>query len=49
VLARDPRDVHAPVATYSHQIEAAADGCWLVLSGQIGMRVYGTLPADAIG
>jgi enamine deaminase RidA (YjgF/YER057c/UK114 family) len=31
-----------------HQIEAAVGARWLVLSGQIGRRVDGTLPAGAI-
>ena len=46
--ARNPGDVHAPVAAYSHQIEVAAGARWPVLAGQVGMRADGTLPADAI-
>ncbi|WP_210162667.1 RidA family protein [Pleomorphomonas koreensis] len=49
VQARNPSDVHAPVAADTHQIEVAAGSRWLVPSGQIGMRVDGTQPADAIG
>lgn len=43
---KNPTGVHAPVAAYSHQIEVPADARWLVLSGQIGMRPDGTVPAE---
>jgi 2-iminobutanoate/2-iminopropanoate deaminase len=46
--ARNPQDVHPPVADYVHQIEVGAGGRWLVLSGQIGMRPDGSLPQDPV-
>lgn len=44
---RNPTGAYAPVAAYSHQVEVPADARWLVLSGQIGMRPDGTVPAEA--
>lgn len=46
MIARNPVTVHQPVADYSHQIEVADGGRWLVLSGQVGMEPDGTVPAD---
>ena len=46
---RNPAGVHAPVAAYSHQIEVPAGARWLVLSGQVGVRPDGVLPADPVG
>lgn len=46
---RNPADVHAPVAAYSHQVEVGPGSRWLVLSGQIGMRPDGSVPDDAAG
>ena len=43
-----PRDVHAPLAAYSHQVELPPGQRALVLAGQIGMRPDGTLPDDPI-
>jgi enamine deaminase RidA (YjgF/YER057c/UK114 family) len=45
---RNPPDVHPPVACYSHQVEVSGPARWLVLSGQIGQRVDGTMPDDPI-
>ncbi len=42
---RDPVTVHIPVAGYSHQVDLS-DVRMLMLSGQIGMRLDGTLPSD---
>jgi 2-iminobutanoate/2-iminopropanoate deaminase len=47
-IGRNPQEVHAPVAAYTHQIEAGPGGRWLVLSGQIGMRLDGTVPEPAV-
>lgn len=44
---RNPPDVHAPVGPYSHQIEISGERL-LVISGQVGLRPDGTLPADPI-
>jgi len=46
--ARNPQDVHPPVADYVHQIEVGPGGRWLVLSGQIGIRPDGSLPPDPV-
>ena len=43
--ARNPQDVHLPVANYVHQIEIGPGGRWLVLSGQIEYA-DGSLPPD---
>jgi enamine deaminase RidA (YjgF/YER057c/UK114 family) len=47
-IHRNPATVHQPVAGYSHQIEVGAQARWLVLSGQVGMRVDGKVPEDPI-
>lgn len=44
---RNPRDVHPPVGSYSHQIEISNERM-LVISGQVGMRQDGTIPDDPI-
>jgi 2-iminobutanoate/2-iminopropanoate deaminase len=41
----NPQDRAAPVGTYSHGVVAPATGRWLHISGQIGLRPDGTLPA----
>jgi 2-iminobutanoate/2-iminopropanoate deaminase len=45
---RNPANVHPPVAGYTHQIEVHEPARWLVLSGQIGKREDGTVPADPV-
>ncbi len=45
---RNPAGVHAPVAAYSHQIEVSPGARWLVLSGQIGLRLDGVPPSDPV-
>jgi 2-iminobutanoate/2-iminopropanoate deaminase len=47
-LARDPEDVHPPLAAYVHQIELRGAERLLVLSGQVGVRPDGSLPGDPI-
>ena len=42
---RNPRDVHEPVGSYSHQIEISNERL-LVISGQVGMLQDGTIPED---
>ena len=42
---RNPEDIHAPVGSYSHQIEVSNERM-LVISGQVGMRQDGTVPED---
>jgi 2-iminobutanoate/2-iminopropanoate deaminase len=46
--SRNPTNVHAPIGSYVHQIELRGDERLLVLSGQIGMREDGSLPADPV-
>jgi enamine deaminase RidA (YjgF/YER057c/UK114 family) len=45
---RNPEDIHAPVGSYSHQIEVKGDERLLVISGQVGMRQDGTVPEDSL-
>jgi 2-iminobutanoate/2-iminopropanoate deaminase len=45
---RNPTTVHPPPAAYSHQIEVSGDERLLVLSGQMGMHVDGTVPDDPL-
>ena len=42
----NPPDIHAPVGSYSHQIEITGKERLLVISGQVGMRQDGTIPVD---
>lgn len=46
--ARNPDNVHPPVAAYSHQIEITSPERLLVISGQVGIKADGTLPSDPI-
>jgi len=46
--ARNPDDVHPPMAAYAHQIELSSDERLLVLSGQVGARPDGSLPEDGL-
>jgi len=45
---QNPGTIHGPLVGYTHQIEIIEVKRWLVLSGQIGMLVDGTLPYDPI-
>lgn len=45
---RNPDTVHQPVGGYTHQIEITGSERMLILSGQVGMRVDGTLPDDPL-
>jgi enamine deaminase RidA (YjgF/YER057c/UK114 family) len=46
--ARNPGTVHSPVGRYVHQIEVSGEGRLLFLSGQVGKRLDGTVPADPV-
>ena len=46
--ARDPHDVHPPLAAYTHQIELSGAERLLILSGQVGARLDGSVPSDPI-
>jgi 2-iminobutanoate/2-iminopropanoate deaminase len=43
---RNPKDIHQPLGSYSHQIEISSNEHLLVISGQVGMREDGTIPDD---
>jgi 2-iminobutanoate/2-iminopropanoate deaminase len=45
---RNPNDIHEPLGSYSHQIEVKGNERLLVISGQVGMREDGTVPADPL-
>ncbi|WP_431874348.1 RidA family protein [Micromonospora marina] len=45
---RNPPQIAAPLAAYSHQAEITGPVRWLVLSGQVGMTSAGVLPDDPI-
>lgn len=47
-MSRNPATVHQPVASYVHQIELTGPTRWLVLSGQVGQRLDGTVPEDPV-
>jgi enamine deaminase RidA (YjgF/YER057c/UK114 family) len=47
-IARNPKDIHQPVAPYVHQIEITGPQRWLTLSGQIGMEEDGTIPEEPL-
>jgi 2-iminobutanoate/2-iminopropanoate deaminase len=46
--ARNPETVHTPLGRYVHQIEVTGESRLLFLSGQIGIALDGTVPADPI-
>jgi enamine deaminase RidA (YjgF/YER057c/UK114 family) len=45
---RNPQEIHKPVGTYTHQIEIHGSERLLVISGQVGVRMDGTVPDDPI-
>lgn len=45
--SRNPETVHKPLGRYSHQIEIHHERM-LILSGQVGMRLDGTIPEDPL-
>lgn len=47
-ISRNPDTIHNPVAPYVHQIEVTGPNKWLNLSGQLGMRVDGTVPENPL-
>lgn len=46
--ARNPDDVHPPLAAYTHQIELSGAERLLILSGQVGARPDGSVPSDPL-
>ncbi len=47
-ISRNPETIHNPVAPYVHQIEVTGPNRWLNLSGQLGMRIDGTVPENPL-
>lgn len=45
---KNPGDIHAPVADYTHQVEISGQTRWLVMSGQIGKDENESMPEDPI-
>lgn len=45
---RNPQDIHPPLGVYSHQIEVRGNERLLVISGQVGMRLDGSVPEDPL-
>jgi 2-iminobutanoate/2-iminopropanoate deaminase len=45
---RNPQDIHPPLGSYSHHIEIKGNERLLILSGQVGMRLDGTVPEDPL-
>lgn len=45
---RNPETVFAPLAAYSHQIEVTSPMRLLFMSGQVGQRPDGSIPADPV-
>ena len=48
IMFRNPKDVHGPLASYSHQAEVGPGAKWLVMSAQIGMDKDGHVPDDIL-
>lgn len=46
--ARNPEGIHAPVGTYTHQIEVSGQARWLLMAGQVGRSEDGKVPDDPI-
>jgi 2-iminobutanoate/2-iminopropanoate deaminase len=46
--SRNPKDVHPPLAAYSHQIEITGPVRWLAIAGQVGRTIDGTVPEDPL-
>jgi 2-iminobutanoate/2-iminopropanoate deaminase len=44
---QNPQEVHKPLGGYSHQIEISNERM-LIISGQVGMRLDGTIPDDPL-
>jgi 2-iminobutanoate/2-iminopropanoate deaminase len=45
---RNPETVHPPLAAYSHQLEISGAERLLIVSGQVGMALDGSVPDDPI-
>jgi enamine deaminase RidA (YjgF/YER057c/UK114 family) len=45
---RNPENLHKPLGSYAHQVEITGNERMLILSGQVGMRLDGSIPEDPI-
>jgi 2-iminobutanoate/2-iminopropanoate deaminase len=45
---RNPQGIHPPLGAYAHQAEATGGQRWLVMAGQVGRTVDGTVPSDPL-
>ena len=45
---RNPKNVHAPLGAYTHQVEVSGGERLLILSGQVGAREDGSLPDSTL-
>jgi|WetSurMetagenome_2_1015567.scaffolds.fasta_scaffold62585_3 2-iminobutanoate/2-iminopropanoate deaminase len=45
---RNPQEIHKPVGAYTHQIKIRGSERLLVISGQVGVHMDGTVPEDPI-
>ncbi len=45
---RNPENIHAPLGGYVHQVEVTGNERVLIISGQVGMKMDGTIPEDPI-
>ena len=47
--SRNPDGIHAPIGSYSHQVEVSgSDARWVAIAGQVGRTADGHVPADPI-
>jgi len=47
-VKRNPDTIHPPIGPYTHQVEVANGARWLVIAGQVGRTLEGTVPDDPI-
>ena len=47
-MKRNPDTIHPPIGPYTHQVEVPHGARWLVIAGQVGRTVDGTVPDDPI-
>ena len=45
---RKPATMHVPLGAYSHSVEVGASERWLVMAGQVGQKLDGSVPEDPI-
>jgi 2-iminobutanoate/2-iminopropanoate deaminase len=45
---RNPDTIHAPLGAYSHQVELSPGSRLLVMAGQVGKTLDGSVPEDPI-